>query len=252
MAIPGLLSPDHVENLRRAYEDLIELYLADRGGIDALEGKTFGRNHLGMHPAVTAPWSDPAIVANPVIDAVLSELLGPDYQCGYYHSNAAYPGSGVQPVHRDSGSLFSARELNTPHPPVSIVLNVPLCAFTEKNGSTEVWPGSHLIVDRDASDASDLEARAASLASARTNVPVGSMILRDLRMFHRGMPNLGSTVRPMLSIVYVRGFLNAAVLEIPQRTWDGWPERVRQIFRNNRVVPDAEAANHYRITKSGQ
>lgn len=252
VVLEDVFAPDWVASLRAAYDALVARYLSDRGGLEALEGKTFGKNHVGIHPALFPPWSDPQIVAHPRIDALITEMLGADYRCGYYHTNAAYPGSGVQPVHRDTAPLFPGTEMSVPHPAVSVVLNIPLCDFTIENGSTEVWPGSHLIVDRLPEDGKALEARAAALPSARTNVPAGSAILRDLRMFHRGMPNDGGQVRAMLAIVYVRAFQATGVLDIPQSTWDGWPERARRIFRGNQVITDAAAPLRYRLTKSSQ
>src|SRR5262250_417992 len=80
--------------------------------------------------------------------------------------------------------------------------SVKSCDFTEENGSTEVWPGTHLIVDDGPEDGKALEGRAAQMASVRTNVPVGSLILRDLRTWHRGMPNDADHPRTMLAIVY--------------------------------------------------
>ena len=242
----------YIDELRTAYNLLIETYLSDNGGIGALDGKTFGLKHVGCHPALSSPWADSQIVCNPRADAVLTALLGLDYQCGYYHSNAAYPGSGVQGIHRDVKPLFTGEELSVPHPVTSIVLNIPLCDFTEENGSTEVWPGTHLWVDRSPADGQRLDVRAASIPSERTNVKAGALILRDLRMFHRGMPNRSSEVRAMLSIVYVRSFRVTGVLEIPQSTWEGWPERTRSIFRNNSIVSDSSVSSPYRITKTSQ
>lgn len=242
----------YIEELRTAYNALIEKYLSDKGGIGALDGKTFGLKHVGCHPALSSPWSDSQIVSNPRADAVMSALLGEDYQCGYYHSNAAYPGSGVQGIHRDVKPLFTGEELNVPHPVTSIVLNIPLCDFTEENGSTEVWPGTHLWIDRSATDGREVDVRAASTPSERTNVKAGALILRDLRMFHRGMPNRSSEVRAMLSIVYVRSFRVTGELEIPQSTWDSWQERTRAIFRNNAIVPDNTVTSPYRIAKTSQ
>lgn len=252
VVLNDIYDPPWVATLRATYDALIARYLSDRGGLEALDGKTFGKNHVGIHPALTAPWSDPQIVCHPIVDQVLSAVLGADYQCGYFHSNAAYPGSGVQPVHRDAAPLFAASELNVPHPAASVVLNIPLCDFTLENGSTEVWPGSHLIVDRAGTGKADLEARAAVLPSERTCIPAGSLILRDLRMFHRGMPNDSPDVRAMLAIVYVRSWRVTGALEVPQSTWDNWPERTRQVFRGNLVVPDVDSPPPYRLTKTSQ
>ena len=229
----------YIGALRREYDVRLERHIADRGGLDALNAKTFGKNQIGMHLApLIAPFSDEQVVAHPLAVAVMEEALGPEFACSFYHSNTAYPGSEVQPVHRDHGPLFGSAEMSIPTPATHLVLNVPLCDFSEENGSTEVWPGTHLIVDRAAEDRGDLEARARTLPSIRTNVRAGSLVLRDLRVWHRGMPNRADYARPMLAIVYARGWVvQEPPLSIPQATWDDWSERTRRIFRRNTVVP---------------
>ena len=231
----------YIDALRREYDARLERHIADRGGLDVLNAKTFGKNQIGMHLPLVPPFSDEQIVAHPLAVAVMEEALGAEFACSFYHSNTAYPGSEVQPVHRDHGPLFGPGEMSVPTPATHLVLNVPLCDFSEENGSTEVWPGTHLVVDRAPEDRSDLEARVHALPSIRTNVRAGSLILRDLRVWHRGMPNRAGYARPMLALVYARGWLvQEPPLSIPQATWDGWSERTRRIFRRNTVVVPAQ------------
>jgi ectoine hydroxylase-related dioxygenase (phytanoyl-CoA dioxygenase family) len=227
-----------IGELRVAYDAQLERHIAARGGIDGMNRRSFGHSHIGMFLPMVAPFSDPQVVANPIVVQVLERVLGADFRCSFYHSNTSYPGSGIQPLHRDSMPLFGT-ELGVPHPMVSMVLNIPLCDFTEENGSTEVWPGTHLIVDTDLADAKALEARAAGLASIRTNVRAGSLVLRDMRAWHRGMPNNADYARSMLAIVYRRGWLlGGTETDIPRATWDALPERARHIFRDNPIVED--------------
>jgi ectoine hydroxylase-related dioxygenase (phytanoyl-CoA dioxygenase family) len=240
VVLENVLKRDFIAKVRAGYDVELEKYLAVRGGMDGLEGKTFGKNHIGFFPALFAPIADARIAAHPVAVQIMTELLGPNLHCSFYHTNTAYPGSGYQPIHRDTAPLFYRHEMNVPHPVTALVLNVPLCDFTEENGSTEVWPGTHLIVDDGPEDGKELEERAAQLASVRTNVPVGSLILRDLRTWHRGMPNDAAHPRTMLAIVYQRAGFPAKPTTIPESTWKAWPETARHIFRNNKVVPDAE------------
>ncbi len=230
---------DFIAKVRAAYEAELDRFLAARGGLAALEGRTFGKNHIGFFPPLTLPLADARIAAHPVAVQIMKELLGPGLQCSFYHTNTAFPGSEYQPIHRDSSPLFGT-EMSVPHPPVSLVLNVPLCDFTEENGSTEFWPGTHLIVDSISEEANRLEARAANLPSVRLNLPAGSFALRDLRCWHRGTPNRADYPRAMFAIVYQRGWLASLSITIPQSTWDSWPEAARRIFRKNRVVPDAD------------
>jgi ectoine hydroxylase-related dioxygenase (phytanoyl-CoA dioxygenase family) len=235
VVLEDLYDVGFLRDVRAEYDVLLERYLAGRGGLDAMEGKTFGKNHVGFHPVLVPPMSDERIVAHPVAAQVMAALLGKEFQCGFYNTNTAMPGSGIQPVHRDTEPLFGA-EMSVPHPVTALVVNIPLCDFTLENGSTEVWPGSHLIVDPSPEDAKDLDARAKDLRSERTNLSLGSLVLRDLRMWHRGMPNNADYPRTMIALVYSRGFIRTGTLEIPRSTWEGWGETARHIFRNNRVT----------------
>lgn len=241
VVLENVFPREYIAAVNDAYNERLERHIADRGGLAGLDGKTFGKNQIGMHLPLVAPFSDEALIAHPLAVALMERALGTDFACSFYHSNTAYPGSKTQPLHRDSGLLFGPDEMSVPTPATHLVLNVPLCDFTEENGSTEVWPGTHVMVDRTAEDRKDLEARAKTLPSVRTNIPAGSLVLRDLRVWHRGKPNRSAHARPMLALVYTRGWLvQEPPLDIPQATWDGWSERTRRIFRRNRVIPNQE------------
>jgi len=243
VVIEGAYDRSWVSEFRAAYDDELERYLASKGGVESLTGKTFGQNHIGMHLPMVPPFSDPNVVANPIAVQVMAAVLGDDLRCSFYHSNTAYPGSNYQRIHRDTGPLFRT-EFQVPTPVTHVVLNIALCDFTLENGSTEVWPGSHLIVDSDSADSSadQLEARVEHLASIRTNIPAGSIVVRDLRTWHRGMPNNSDEVRTMLAIVYQRGWTAVQkLLDIPRATWAEWPDEARQIFRGNTIIESLPA-----------
>lgn len=242
VVIESVLDQAWVSQFRDAYNERLEQHIASQGGMEGINKKSFGQNHIGMHLPMVPPFSDPQVVANPIAVQVMGAALGEDFRCSFYHTNTAYPGSKYQPIHRDFGPLFGT-ELTVPTPVTHVVLNIPLTDFTVENGSTEVWPGSHLIVDTDVSDgrAENLEARAAEMGSIRTNFPAGSIVIRDLRLWHRGMPNNSQEIRTMLALVYSRGWTSVAkYLDIPRQTWDSWPKSARQIFRHNHIVEAEE------------
>ncbi|KAI1191679.1 hypothetical protein F5B17DRAFT_451300 [Nemania serpens] len=149
---------------------------------------------------------------NPFVMPILATILSPDpvlhYACGNTAMQAAP--TGRQPVHSD---------IEFPHPmfPFSFVVNIPLVDVDERNGATEVWLGSHATTSFDdqvqaPNQLEDLPARAiipslvrrreASSPPTRACVSKGSIIIRDLRLWHAGMPNLTPTPRVMLAFVW--------------------------------------------------
>ncbi|GDX40041.1 hypothetical protein LBMAG21_03330 [Armatimonadota bacterium] len=230
---------DFIADVRAAYDIELAAYISAVGGLEALKDKTFGTNHIGFFPRMYAPIADERVAANAIAVQVSTVILGNDFQCCFYHTNTAMPGSNFQAIHRDSGSLFEM-EMHVPHPTTSLVVNIPLCDFTIENGSTEYWPGTHLIVSDKPQYEKDLDARAATMPSVRANMSAGSLALRDLRGWHRGMPNNADYSRTMMALVYQRSWLSYNAVTIPQTTWDNWSAAARNVFRRNTVVEDSE------------
>ncbi|KAI1745756.1 hypothetical protein F4680DRAFT_112492 [Xylaria scruposa] len=149
---------------------------------------------------------------NPFALSVLAAILGPNPVLHHACGNTAIQTNPAerQPVHSD---------IEFPHPmsPFSFVVNIPLIDMTERNGATEVWLGSHTTTSFNdqiqiPSQMEDLPARAINPSLVkrrrsfspplRTCVPKGSVIIRDLRLWHAGMPNLTPMPRVMLAFVW--------------------------------------------------
>ena len=239
VVVDNVFEIDQLSELRKDYELLLTKYLESKGGLEGLEGKTFGKNHVGFFPDMRGLLGNETFAANPLAVQIMNAALGADFHSSFYHTNTALPGSGIQAVHRDYAHLFGT-EMNVPTPVTSLVLNVPLCDFTEHNGSTEYWPGSHLIVDKKIEDSKNLLERSTRLPTSRLNMKLGSFALRDLRVWHRGMPNNANYARTMLAIVYHRGFIAEKPILIPDSLWKTWSETAKKIFRKNTVVPDID------------
>lgn len=111
-----------------------------------------------------------------------------------------------QPVHSDADFAHPAH-------PFALVVNVPLVTMTPENGSTELWLGTHKT------DISFQEGAHGERASGRIKenflrereavrppiqpiVKKGSVVLRDLRLWHAGMPNPSEQVRIMLAMIH--------------------------------------------------
>ncbi len=182
------------------------------------------------------PFLDPLATANPWGLQIIEAMMGDDVWSIFpYHTNTSWPGAGMQNIHRDTKHLFP--DFPVALPPSLLIIHIPLVDFTDENGSTEVWPGSHLIVDPlEEATPKSLAERATAMPSVRTNMPAGSVLVRDMRVWHRGMPNRSRTIRTMLSIVYFRQFHRypdhlVHMDEIPEVVLVRLPERARHIYR---------------------
>lgn len=106
-----------------------------------------------------------------------------------------------------------------------MVINVPLVTMTPQNGSTEIWLGTHngtTIADQEGEHGDRASGRIKThLLEARKQVrppyqPVvkkGSIIIRDLRLWHGGKPNLSDEPRVMLAMSkFCPGFFAGVLL----------------------------------------
>ena len=199
------------------------------------------RGHGGTPSPMRMPFLDPRIIENPMIFQVLERVLG-KYFFGSlpYGCNTAFPGSQAQNVHRDCGHLFPDLQIATP--PVLIVANIALDDFTADNGATEIWPGSHHALQDEEAEIDTLKVRPKRLAdrpSLRTEMPAGSIVLRDMRTWHRGMPNLTDSPRTMLSLVYYRKYYLPDGLSLPlpplsDEVWEQLSTQAKWTYRLRR------------------
>ena len=100
-------------------------------------------------------------------------------------------------------------EPQPPGPVDAVAINIPVVDTDEDNGATMYWPGSHLAGAMLSSRHPTEEQTATWPRGAdRTVCERGTILVRDLRLWHRGMPNLTSVHRPMITLV-VKRHLNA-------------------------------------------
>jgi hypothetical protein len=155
------------------------------------------------------------IWANGPATKVISSILGPNPHVNYVNGNTALGGfnGARQNVHADlsfNHGLF----------PFAFVTNYYLVDTSPANGSTELWLGTH----RDTSFADHkncqtdepitgeeakfgirnelLEARREYAPPIQASVPKGSVVIRDLRLWHAGLCNPSPDPRIMLAFVH--------------------------------------------------
>lgn len=68
-------------------------------------------------------------------------------------------------------------------------------------------------------------------------MPAGSVVVRDMRCWHRAMPNRSQTIRHMLALVYFRRFHHYPDApkifssRVPEEIWNNMSEECQEIYR---------------------
>jgi ectoine hydroxylase-related dioxygenase (phytanoyl-CoA dioxygenase family) len=96
--------------------------------------------------------------------------------------------------------------------------------MTPENGSTEVWLGSHLNPGPATQEGKHgerasgrikevlLVERAKERPPSQPTVKKGSIIIRDLRLWHGGKPNFTDTTRVMLAMIHFAPWYRSVIL----------------------------------------
>lgn len=195
------IDPNHIAVLR-------ERMLADADKILALDDVPyqFKNGHLQQDPPPFPPYLFRDVLANDLVVDVTQAVLGEGVKNAFYSGNTCLPNPHQQPLHVDSGQLWP--DLDQATPAYNLVVNVPIVDTTPHNGSTELWPGTHLDTTRAISDGdiklapADEERRRAERQPLQPNIPAGSVLIRDMRLWHRGMPNHSEQARPMIAMIH--------------------------------------------------
>jgi hypothetical protein len=198
--VTGAVNLDHCDALRAAMA--ADLPAAARKPL-ALDIP----GHVQHNPPPRARDLYPDIIANPIVMSIARELMG-SIRLSLYTGNTMLPHTTQpQPLHWDEYQLWPGLE-HAP-PVAALAANIPLVDVTLENGAMEAWPGTHLDV-RSARGASGsllvpnewIEARRAECPPVRVPLPKGALLLRDLRMWHRGTTNSTNEARPLVALSY--------------------------------------------------
>ncbi|MBI2191474.1 MAG: phytanoyl-CoA dioxygenase family protein [Planctomycetes bacterium] len=212
--------PAHVEKAVKAIEEDGYVVLEDAVSLESLDTlyqkmiddgerarKETGRFRPSGIP-LAHPWLFRDIPLNDMVIAVTHAVLGDGVYNDSWGVNWRLAGElEKQPVHPDHGPLFLS--MTAPTPAFRLVINIPLVDFTEENGATEVWPGTHRetrVLDSsgrygDASLYEPMQAEWRKKCSPhQVCIRRGSLFIRDMRTWHAGMPNRSNQHRAMLSL----------------------------------------------------
>ena len=145
------------------------------------------------------------VIANPFVCQVTHAVLGPGAFNDCLTGNTNLPGSGLQPVHVDDGQLWP--DLGTAHPAARLVVNIALGDTTLENGAIELWPGTHLDTHVPIGGSirvpeEVVAARRKVRGPVRGTTRKGAVLIRDMRLWHRGTPNRSADPRFMIAMIH--------------------------------------------------
>ena len=181
-----------------------KLNIKMQADLDAVETDRSRNPWDSLRPPPFDPYLYRQIVYNDVAADICIAWLGMEATLTTYAANTSWPDqSAKQNIHRD-----------VPGAPIGpsspgVVINIPLTTFTKENGATLVYPGSHDSSVEEAEDSQNIpiemleEQSKISPAIQTTNVVAGDLIIRDLRLWHGGMPNITRERRIMLALVVI-------------------------------------------------
>jgi ectoine hydroxylase-related dioxygenase (phytanoyl-CoA dioxygenase family) len=157
-----------------------------------------------------------------ILDAV-GARLGPAFQLSAPVGISIGPGETRQPIHTDD-SVYPV-----PRPHSDFVVNTmwALDDFTEANGATVVYPGSHRWTDRRPTEADE---------PVRAVMPAGSVMIYLGGLYHAGGANQTDKARLGVILEFCAGWLRPQenhVLGVPREVVKDLPPRLQELLGYN-------------------
>lgn len=202
--LPAVVDPAHLDILNERMQDDLA-YFKRRHAVDL--------NYQGLNPPPFHPYLFKDILLNELVIQVTHAVLG-DGLCNIgYNANTSFPSSSPQRIHADVAQLWQGMQSSSPT--FALVVNVPLVDVTEKNGATLYYPGTHSDARIALSDKFPTQAMLDEWTQKRPAERMcsqqGDIAIRDVRLWHGGMPNDSNQARTMLAMGHVKPWFNGDV-----------------------------------------
>jgi ectoine hydroxylase-related dioxygenase (phytanoyl-CoA dioxygenase family) len=229
---------DLVDELRADFDRTVDELLRLDAQKTEVNTSPFRKNRIRMDLPFRAPYVHPQILTNPFALPIVEQIIGEDCRMFYFSVDAPMPGSDYQTVHGDYAPFYPDSDVILPI--TGLVVNYPLVDVTEQNGPLEAWPNTHLTPEKSYSK-DYVQQAAKALTPVRMLTPRGSLIIRDVRMWHRGTPNVSDQIRPNMALIYGRGWWDGAfypqeTLGITREMFEGLSARAKKLFRHETLI----------------
>jgi len=190
VVFPDLIDPEWLEQLRNAFEALIE---KEKDGTAFVFGREAGVRRLSDLINKGEVWD--RIWLHPKMLAAAYHVIGRDFKVNSINARDALPGEGHQKLHADWGP----RTVNEPYHGInSLVL---LDDFLPNNGATRIVPGTHKLAGKPADYMEDTFAPHPD--EIVPTLKAGTVISYNFHMWHGGTKNETNLKRRVLHPSYV-------------------------------------------------
>jgi ectoine hydroxylase-related dioxygenase (phytanoyl-CoA dioxygenase family) len=162
------------------------------------------KNNFSVTPPLSNVFLLEDMWANRHATAIMEQIIGPRPILCWASSNVAIKSSADarQAVHSDA--YADLRNF-----PFCIEMNIYLQDTAAENGSTELWPGTHVFTEnehlphgRGFIKKTSFNKRARTCPPIQPTISAGSILMRDLRLWHAGMPNTTDVPRIIVAFLY--------------------------------------------------
>ncbi|MCY4095495.1 MAG: phytanoyl-CoA dioxygenase family protein [Gammaproteobacteria bacterium] len=175
---------------------------------ESIGGNPRELGHLQQGPPVSKDYVFADIAMNRFVNRICNRLYEHRPRLTFYNGNTNCPGSTTQRLHMDG--RHATLEPDPVSPISSVVVDIPPGPMNKGNGAIEIWPGSHLVRPPEGGPSvpAELEAhRRAIEGPIQAETRVGDVLIRDTRLWHRGVPNQSSRPRHMIALIVSDGRL---------------------------------------------
>lgn len=213
LVLEGLINPEHM--------DKMNTYMVDDGLRIRQETKhlNFGTENVQQSPPLHKKelvYSD--VFENGLLFDAVKHLLGPELKWDFISGNTAMPRSTKkQPVHSDERCEYMQSTFY-------LIANIPLIDVGPETGVTQLWPATHRYrTDQFYHRHSEalpefLERQEKERPPVQPVIKRGSIILRDLTLWHCGMPNPSDQVRCMMALGFsAKWWKNECYFKVPDK-----------------------------------
>lgn len=162
--------------------------------------------HLQQGPPLSPDFVFAEVAMNRYVNEILVDLYQHRPRLTFYNGNTNCPGSTTQGIHMDGVHLTKHPE--PVHETKAVVVNIPPNPMSEANGAIQIWPGTHMLRDKGQANRIDPEhgeVRAKEVPPLQPKTELGDVLIRDVRLWHRGVPNESNRPRHMIALIVSEG-----------------------------------------------